>query len=85
MFGKVEKPRKWITIGGSYPGALSAWFKAMYPKSTVGAWSSSGVINAIKDFVDFDLDIYQATLRSGEACPNQIKKMTDYIEQASLG
>jgi Serine carboxypeptidase S28 len=20
------KPRKWVTIGGSYPGALSAWF-----------------------------------------------------------
>jgi len=22
--------RKWVTIGGSYPGALSAWFKAAY-------------------------------------------------------
>jgi hypothetical protein len=23
--------RKWLTIGGSYPGAMSAWFKHEYP------------------------------------------------------
>ena len=64
-----EAPRKWITIGGSYPGAMSAWFKAVYPTAAVGAWSSSGVINAIKDFNDFDMDIYQAASKSGAVCP----------------
>ncbi len=42
-----EATRKWVTIGGSYPGALSAWFKAVYPESATVSWSSSGVINAI--------------------------------------
>ena len=40
----------WIVIGGSYPGALSAWFKSQYPHHAVGSWSSSGVIHAIEDF-----------------------------------
>ena len=75
-------PRKWVTIGGSYPGALSAWFKTSYPDSAVAAWSSSGVILPIRNFVDFDLDIYNATLRSGAACPAAIKNITDYIENA---
>lgn len=48
----------WIVIGGSYPGALSAWFKSQYPDHAVGAWSSSGVIHAIKDFKSFDMDIF---------------------------
>ena len=50
--------RKWLTIGGSYPGALSAWFKAVYPTTAAAAWSSSGVINAIQDFSDYDLDVF---------------------------
>jgi hypothetical protein len=76
------KGRKWITIGGSYPGALSAWFKNQYPTTTVAAWSSSGVILPVRNFYDFDLDIYTATSRSGEACPSSIKNITDYIEKA---
>ena len=39
--------RQWVTVGGSYPGALSAWFKAKYPEHAAAAWSSSGVINVI--------------------------------------
>jgi hypothetical protein len=37
----------WITIGGSYPGALAAWFRNKYPHLTIGSISSSGVILAI--------------------------------------
>ena len=51
----------WIVVGGSYPGALAAWFKSQYPDHAVGAWSSSGVIHAIKDFRTFDLDIFTKT------------------------
>ena len=50
--------RKWVTVGGSYPGALSAWFKAAYPEKATVSWSSSGVIVPIRDFTDFDMDIY---------------------------
>jgi hypothetical protein len=44
----------WITIGGSYPGAMVAWFRYKYPHLTAGSISSSGVVNAIEDFKDFD-------------------------------
>ena len=27
---------KWFAFGGSYPGALSSWFRAAYPDHTVG-------------------------------------------------
>jgi hypothetical protein len=57
-------------IGGSYPGALSAWFKSEYPFHTIGAWSSSGVIQAIKDFNQFDKSLFTAMSKSGEACTN---------------
>ena len=60
--GMVKKRRmhgvgdmnKWVTVGGSYAGALAAWFRSKYPHLTVGAISSSGVIQAIENFRDFD-------------------------------
>jgi hypothetical protein len=51
---KITPKNPWITIGGSYPGALSAWFRYKYPHLTIGALSSSGVILAIEDFRMFD-------------------------------
>eukprot|EP01013_Petalomonas_cantuscygni_P007921 TRINITY_DN20629_c0_g1_i1.p1 TRINITY_DN20629_c0_g1~~TRINITY_DN20629_c0_g1_i1.p1 ORF type:complete len:492 (+),score=89.33 TRINITY_DN20629_c0_g1_i1:41-1516(+) len=50
----------WIIVGGSYPGALSGWFKETYPDLVDGAWSSSGVVNAIYDFTQFDTSIATA-------------------------
>jgi len=41
----VTKNPDWVVIGGSYPGALSAWFKSKYPLAAKAAWSSSGVIH----------------------------------------
>jgi esterase/lipase superfamily enzyme len=54
-----------ITVGGSYPGALSAWFRVKYPHLTVGAISSSGVVLAVEDFKDFDEQIYTSAYKSG--------------------
>ena len=36
-----------LTIGGSYPGALSAWFREKHPEVTNASWSSSGVVDAV--------------------------------------
>jgi len=44
-----------ITYGGSYSGALSAWFRNKYPQLTVGAVASSGVVDAVLDFTMFDI------------------------------
>ena len=78
-YGLTEK-KKWVVIGGSYPGALSAWFRSLYPDQVYISWSSSGVINAIQDFSDFDSDIYQATVKSGDWCPSAISSATEYVD-----
>ena len=33
-----------MVIGGSYPGAMSAWFRSRYPHLAVGSWASSAVV-----------------------------------------
>ena len=73
-----------MTIGGSYPGALSAWFKSKFTSADV-AWSSSGVIEAIQNYSMYDYDLYQATSRSGPSCPEVIHNVTQYIELAITG
>ena len=42
--------RKWLMVGGSYPGALSAWFRLKHPELADASWSSSGVILAVENF-----------------------------------
>ena len=77
---QITDQQPWITIGGSYPGALSAWFRYKYPHLTVGAWASSAVVNAITDFPNFDNQIFLSTNKSGPACPATIQTLTAYFE-----
>jgi len=63
---------QWLIIGGSYPGALVAWFKNNYPDHVRAAWSSSGVINAVERFTDFDMDIYLAAQKNLGGCQTEI-------------
>ena len=75
----------WITVGGSYPGAMTAWFRYKYPHLTIGSLSSSGVVNAIEDFTAFDESIYTSTLKSSKACPATIQKLAAYVETQLAG
>ena len=71
----------WIVIGGSYPGALSAWFKSQYPKHAVGSWSSSGVIHAIEDFKSFDLDVFIKADASSPECSGAIQRAQAIVDK----
>lgn len=71
LFGISER-NPFITVGGSYPGALSAWFRAKYPHLTAGALASSAVVNAIVDFSEYDFQVYNSTLEVNEECPSNI-------------
>ena len=51
---KANPKRKVVTIGGSYPGALSAWFRQRYPHLAVAAWASSAVVYPTAYFDEFD-------------------------------
>jgi hypothetical protein len=57
----VTAKNPWYTVGGSYPGALSAWFRYKYPHLTVAALASSAVVNARADYPEFDGQIYAST------------------------
>lgn len=76
----VNRTNPWLNIGGSYPGAMSAWFRLKYPHLTVGALASSAVVNAIIDFKAFDYQIYNSTLKSGDWCPAAIQELTKTAE-----
>lgn len=80
-YGGPER-RKVITIGGSYPGAMSAWFRYKYPHVTDGSLSSSGVIKPILDFNKFDHQINKSmALTPGclEIAGNWVKYIHDEL------
>lgn len=72
--------RRWITVGGSYPGAMSAWFRYKYPHIAFASLSSSGVVDAIADYYLYDEQVFNSTAKSGLACPERFINVTQYIE-----
>ncbi|EAR85045.3 serine carboxypeptidase S28 family protein (macronuclear) [Tetrahymena thermophila SB210] len=67
LFG-ITPNMPWITIGGSYPGALSAWFRYKFPHLTIGALASSAVVNAYADFYEFDQQISDSLSKNSGNC-----------------
>jgi len=65
---------KIFVFGGSYAGGLSSFYRHAYPLSSAGSLSSSGVVNQIVDFYQFDEAVSAAC---GNACANQIKRTRD--------
>ena len=77
--------RKTIIVGGSYPGALSAWFRAKYPHMAIASWASSAVVQPIVDFWQFDEQVFTSTLKSCSYCPEIIALSNAFVtEQAAL-
>ena len=71
---------KWVTFGGSYSGALSAWFRELYPNITVGAVGSSGPVLAKVDFFEY-LQVVENSLRTySNDCANNVGIAFDDIQ-----
>jgi pimeloyl-ACP methyl ester carboxylesterase len=77
-YGTKNAP--WFVFGGSYPGALSSWYRAAYPDQSVGSLSSSGVVNCIVDYYQFDMQVAAAI---GNECADQIKRINGAFERAT--
>lgn len=73
--------RQTILIGGSYPGALSAWLRSTHPHLSVGAWSASGVVQPIADFWQYDEQVYLSTKKSGDWCPELMAAQNIYATE----
>jgi len=70
-----------FVIGGSYPGAMSAWFRSRYPHLAVGSWASSAVVQPIIDFQQYDMQTFTSTSKSGEYCPTMIQSSMDFVTE----
>lgn len=66
----------WIAIGGSYAGALSAYYRLKHPELVVGALSSSGPVEAKLEFGEYDAN---TTLVAGPECRDAIREVTNYV------
>ena len=72
--------RKVIVWGGSYSGGTASWFRAAHPDITDGAISSSGVVNAIVDFQQFDTSI-TSTLAAYKKFPDCLPTLVAAIDE----
>jgi len=70
---------KLLVIGGSYSGALSAWFRVKHPELADASWSSSGVVNAVYNFTAFD---HQVLRDVSPECGAAIKGVTAAFDAA---
>lgn len=71
--------KKWIIVGGSYAGAMSAWFRYKYPHLVIGSIASSGVVNAVYDFYKYMEQIYTDLQKPVAAkCLSTILELTQY-------
>uniref|UniRef100_A0A6N2LB34 Serine carboxypeptidase S28 family protein n=1 Tax=Salix viminalis TaxID=40686 RepID=A0A6N2LB34_SALVM len=72
----VENP--WFVFGGSYAGALSAWFRLKFPHLTCGSLASSAVVLAIQNFTEFDQQIGDS---AGAECKAALQETTKLVEE----
>jgi len=70
-----------MVVGGSYPGAFVAWFKNRYPDHVMAAWSSSGVINAIQDYLHYDMDVMLTTSGCLNDTPRKVAMLSADVER----
>eukprot|EP01052_Picozoa_sp_SAG31_P012291 SAG31_NODE_716_length_12626_cov_7.493973_3_plen_151_part_00 len=77
------KRRVVLNFGGSYSGATAAWFREAYPNVTHGAFSSSGVVNAILDMTQFDEAVAEAIAIPRPACRTALIASTRAMEVRS--
>ena len=68
---------KWISIGGSYAGELSAFYRLKHPEMVVGALASSAPVLAKANFIEYDQYVAKV---AGPTCLHEIQAVVADIE-----
>ena len=68
-------------IGGSYPGALSAWFKLRFPHIADASWASSAPVYIHNNFTEYDMHCAETIKNISEECYYSTKETFDYMEE----
>lgn len=68
----------WINFGGSYAGALSAWFRLKFPHLTRGSLASSAVVHAIEDYTEYDMQVAESV---GPSCKEALQKFKTVVNE----
>eukprot|EP00771_Trimastix_marina_P000430 gnl/Trimastix_PCT/1449.p1 GENE.gnl/Trimastix_PCT/1449~~gnl/Trimastix_PCT/1449.p1 ORF type:complete len:457 (+),score=132.25 gnl/Trimastix_PCT/1449:121-1491(+) len=68
---------KWVIIGGSYAGMVSCETRQTHPEIFVASLSSSGVVDAVLDYTDFD---NQIGITLGEECAKLVRESMEEID-----
>lgn len=68
---------KWITIGGSYAGSLSAYYRLKYPELVAGALASSAPVMAKENFEEYDAHV---TKVAGPECADAMRRVVSDVE-----
>ncbi|CAM9203301.1 unnamed protein product, partial [Ectocarpus fasciculatus] len=76
-----------ITVGGSYPGNMAAWFKLKYPQVTVGSIASSAPLTSKTNFFEYMEVVGEAIVYfSGQECYDAFSSASKSVMQlASQG
>lgn len=76
---------KVITVGGSYPGNLAAWFRLKYPSVTQGSIASSAPLTAKTNFFEY-MEVVGAALQyfSGAACYDAFTAAADAVASLTI-
>jgi serine protease 16 len=77
---------KIITVGGSYPGNLAAWFKLKYPHVVIGSIASSAPLTSDLDFSEY-MDVVGESIIyfSGQKCYDTFEKAALKIADLASG
>lgn len=81
---KLTAPtNKWITFGGSYSGALSAWMRGRYPDLVDAAVASSAPVKAVANFEGYNnvvaASLEDVSVGGSQDCLTAVQKAFDQL------